>query len=116
MPRKRTSHVTIGDAEKFLKVKTTVSPQKYRIFTSLIRQTKDERTDIVLVLTKVIELFRHNGELLGEFNWFLARGYKIVPLMTPGRYQIRAKRSVDFLQKKKSRRLWMKRVIERTKR
>lgn len=108
--RKRTSHdVTITDAEQknitedadnFLnKVKNTVSPEEYQIFMSLILETKDERTDIVLVVTEVIELFRRNGELLSEFNRFLARGYKIVPLMMPERFEIR----VDFLQQQQKK-------------
>ncbi|KAI8564608.1 hypothetical protein RHMOL_Rhmol03G0193800 [Rhododendron molle] len=115
-PRERTStdHVTIGDAEKFLNmVKTTVSPEEYRIFMSLILETKDERTDIEIVLTKVMELFRLHGELLGEFNWFLARVYKIVPLKMPGRFQIRRSVLSTSCKRQNSRRLWMKRVIER---
>lgn len=102
MPQVRNPVMTLGLAKRYLKrVKNTVSPKKYQIFLSLIQETKDKRSDVGPTVRKVIELFKHNGGLLSGFNRFLApKGYRIVPQMTPGQFQIRmkrVKRSVDRL-------------------
>lgn len=108
MPRVRNPVMTtLGLAKRYLKrVKNTVSPKKYQIFMCLIQETKDKRSDVGptvrKVIRKVIELFKHNGGLLSGFNRFLApKGYRIIPQMTPGQFQIRMtrskKRSVDRL-------------------
>ncbi|KAH7853526.1 hypothetical protein Vadar_003583 [Vaccinium darrowii] len=89
MPRVRTQ-VTIRKANKYLKkVKDAVSPDEYQIFMNLILESKDKKRDIGPTIGKVIELFKHNGGLLSGFNRFLPKGYKIVPLMRPGRYEIK---------------------------
>ncbi|KAH7853801.1 hypothetical protein Vadar_006753 [Vaccinium darrowii] len=91
MPRVRSQRqVTLREAKKYLKkVKGTVSDGEYQIFMTLIQEIKDKRSDIDPTIRKVIELFKHNGGLLSGFNCFLPEAYKIVPLMRPGRYEIR---------------------------
>ncbi|KAI8564609.1 hypothetical protein RHMOL_Rhmol03G0193900 [Rhododendron molle] len=106
MPRVRNRVMTLRLAKRYLKkVKNTVSPEEYQIFMSLIQEMKDKRSDVGPTVRKVIELFKHNGGLLSGFNRFLPKGYRIVPLMMPGRFQIRMERSeasvplINFVRK-----------------